>query len=235
MQKSKRMSLLKTYIKEHKDVKIKELSEQIDVSESTIRRDIKDLVKEGFVREYYGSVVLLEKNQTDTWIDERLNSKVEEKSYIGQLAAEQIDDDDFVFIDAGTTTFHMIKSIKAKNITVVTNGINVASELVKYGIDTRMLAGKLKATTMAIVGEEAILQLMQYHFDVCFIGANGLNKDGYNTPDLKEGLVKKTVIHQSSKTYILADSSKESVGSAFTFAKLEEGKWINELSKEVME
>lgn len=235
MQKSKRMSLLKTYLNEHKDVKIKELSEQIDVSESTIRRDIKDLVKEGFVKEYYGSVVLLEKNQSDIWIDERLHTNVEEKTRIGQYAAEHIDDGDFVFIDAGTTTFHMIKSITAKNITVVTNGINVASELVKYGIDTRMLAGKLKATTMAIVGEEAILQLMQYHFDVCFLGANGVNKKGYNTPDLKEGLVKKTVIKQSTKTYILADSKKENIDTAFTFASRDDGKWIHELSKEVME
>lgn len=229
MQKSKRLALLKQYIEESKDVKIKELSDLINVSESTVRRDIKDLVKEGFVKEYYGSVVYLEKNQSDTWIDERLMSNIDEKNHIGMLAASKIEDGDFVYIDAGTTTFHMIKNITAKNITVVTNGINVASELTKYNIDTYMLAGKLKPTTLAVIGEEAIVQIMQYHFDACFIGANGVTKAGYNTPDIKEGLVKKTVINHSRKKYILADSSKEHVETAFLFAKRDECQWISEL------
>lgn len=229
MQKSKRLSLLKRYIEEHRDVKVKELSDVINVSESTVRRDIKDLVKEGFVKEYYGSIVYLEKNQADTWIDERLMSNIDEKNRIGQLAASKIEDGDFIYIDAGTTTFHMIKNITAKNITVVTNGINVASELTKYDIETYMLAGKLKPTTLAVIGEEAIVQLMQYHFDACFVGANGITKAGFNTPDIKEGLVKKTVINHSRKKYILADSSKEHVETAFLFAKRDECQWINEL------
>jgi len=229
MQKSKRLSLLKDYIAIHKDVKIKELSDFIDISESTVRRDIKDLVKEGFIKEFYGSIVYLEKNQADTWIDERLMSNIDQKNRIGMRAASKIEDGDFIYIDAGTTTFHMIKNITAKNITVVTNGINVASELTKYDIDTYMLAGKLKPTTLAVVGEEAIVQLMQYHFDACFIGANGVTKAGFNTPDIKEGLVKKTVIKHSRKKYILADSSKEHVETAFVFTKRDECQWINEL------
>lgn len=228
MQKSKRLFLLKEYIEKNKDVKIKELSNVIDVSESTIRRDIKDLVKEGFVKEFYGSVVYLDKNQADTWIDERLLSNIDEKNRIGMFAASKIEDGDFIYIDAGTTTYHMIKNITAKNITVVTNGLNVASELTKYNIDTYMLAGKLKSTTLAVVGEEAIVQLMQYHFDACFVGTNGITKAGFTTPDIKEGLIKKTVINQSRKKYILADSSKEHIETAFIFAERDDCQWINE-------
>lgn len=228
MQKSKRLYFLKEYIKDHKDVKIKELSDVIDVSESTVRRDIKDLVKDGYVKEFYGSVVYLDKNQSDTWIDERLLSNIDEKNRIGMFAASKIEDGDFIYIDAGTTTYQMIKNITAKNVTVVTNGINVASELTKYEIDTYMLAGKLKPTTLAVVGEEAIVQLMQFHFDACFVGANGVTKEGFNTPDIKEGLVKKTVIGQSRKKYILADTSKEHVETAFIFARRDDCQWISE-------
>lgn len=228
MQKSKRIALLKAYIEDHKDVKMKELNDVVDASESTIRRDIKDLVNEGFAKEYYGSVVLLEKNKSDIWIDERLSSNIEEKNKIGKIAASKIDDGDFVYIDAGTTTFHMVKYIEAQNITVVTNGLNLAFELSKHNIDTYMIAGNLKPTTLALVGEETIVQLMQYHFDVSFIGTNGLTKNGYNTPDIKEGLIKKTAIKQSTKSYVLADKSKEHVETAFTFASRDECKWINE-------
>ena len=221
MQKSKRLETIKDYIRTHKDVKISELLPLLDASESTIRRDIKDLAEEGIVKELYGSVVLLEKNQPDTYLDERIDTKTREKKRIGKKAASEIEDGDFIYIDAGSTTFYMVRYIKAKNITVVTNGHNIANELVKYGIPCIILGGELKPLTKAIVGELALDFIRHYNFDIAFMGTNGISSEGYSTPDIKEGTLKKEVIRHARQSYILSDKTKENVTTAYIFASPE--------------
>lgn len=231
MQKSKRINIIKEYIQSNKDVKITELNDLLDVSESTIRRDIKDLAHEGFLKELYGSVILLEKNQPDTYINERLVQNLEIKMLIGKKAARLIEDDDTIYIDAGSTTFHIIKYITAKNVTIITNGIHIASEALNYKLNTYLLGGELKPLTNALVGEIALEALNHFQFDKCFIGANGVTNKGYSTPDIKEGIIKKHVISKSRKKYICADSSKEHIHTAYLFAKKNTCHLINELKE----
>jgi DeoR family fructose operon transcriptional repressor len=219
MQKSKRLNLIKEYMLAHKDVKITELHALLDVSESTIRRDIKDLAHEGFLKELYGSVILCEKNQPDTYINERLNQNLDVKKMIGKKAATLIEDDDTIYIDAGSTTFHIIKYIQAKNITIITNGIHIATEALNYNLNTFLIGGELKPLTNALVGEIALESLSHFQFDKCFIGANGVTHKGYSTPDIKEGIIKKHVIQKSRQKYVCADTSKNHIHTAYLFAK----------------
>lgn len=222
MQKSKRLTIIRDYLRTHKDIRISELNGILDVSESTIRRDIKDLADEGFLKELYGSVVLLEKNQPDTFLKERLEQNIEAKKAIGEKAAAMISDGDFIYIDAGSTTFHMIKYITSKNLTVVTNGHNIAEELLKYEIPCILLGGELKSLTMAVVGEIALENVRHYNFDIAFMGTNGISKAGYSTPDIKEGTLKKRVIEHSRKRYVLSDRTKMNLTTAYIFASRDE-------------
>jgi len=228
MQRSKRLNLIKEYVYKHKDVKITELNNVIDASESTIRRDIKHLSQEGFLTELYGSVVINEQNASDTFIQERLQANVEVKDNIGKQAASKVSDNDFLFIDAGSTTYRMLKHINAKNITVVTNGTHIAEAAIKYGFDTYVVGGHLKASTMAIVGEQAVDYVKNFNFDKCFMGTNGYSSKGYSTPDLKEGILKKAVIEQSRERYVLTDKSKQNITTAYIFAKKDHCILINE-------
>ncbi|MFP4078558.1 MAG: DeoR/GlpR family DNA-binding transcription regulator [Candidatus Izemoplasmataceae bacterium] len=221
MQKSKRLSIIKDYLRTHKDIRISDLNGILDVSESTIRRDIKNLADEGFLKELYGSVVLLEKNQPDTFLKERLEQNIDAKKTIGREAASRISDGDFIYIDAGSTTFHMVKYITAKNLTVVTNGHNIAEELLKYDIPCILLGGELKPLTLAVVGEIALENLRHYNFDVAFMGTNGISKAGYSTPDIKEGTLKKEVIAHSRKRYVLSDQTKMNLTTAYIFSDRE--------------
>lgn len=222
MQKSKRLTIIRDYLRTHKDIRISELNGILDVSESTIRRDIKDLAEEGFLKELYGSVVLLEKNQPDTFLKERLEQNIEAKKTIGEKAAAMISDGDFIYIDAGSTTFHMVKYITASDLTVVTNGHNIAEELLKYGIPCILLGGELKPLTMAVVGEIALENVIHYNFDIAFMGTNGISKAGYSTPDIKEGTLKKRVIEHSRKRYVLSDKTKMDLTTAYIFASRDE-------------
>ena len=228
MQRSKRIQILKDYILEHKDVKISEFNSLLDVSESTIRRDLKTLAEEGFIKELYGNVILAEKNKSDIFIQERLSQNLHAKKLIGEKAANLVEDNDFIYIDAGSTTFHMIESINAKNVTVVTNGIHIAQACATYGIHTLLLGGELKALTMAIVGEQALETLQNYNFDACFMGTNGISSLGYSTPDVKEGIVKKHVIKRSLKKYVLSDKTKYHTVTAYVFTSKEECELISD-------
>ncbi|MGD9910583.1 MAG: DeoR family transcriptional regulator, partial [Candidatus Izemoplasmatales bacterium] len=91
MQKSKRLTQIKEYVSKHKDIQISELASFIDASESTIRRDIKDLALEGFLEERYGSIVLREKNTTDVFLDDRLTQNVDQKNIAAKKAAALIE------------------------------------------------------------------------------------------------------------------------------------------------
>jgi DeoR family fructose operon transcriptional repressor len=232
MQKSKRLEIIKDYIKTHKDVQINEFSNVLDVSESTIRRDIKKLAKDGFLKELYGSIVLLEMHNEDILLYDRLKENVEAKNKIGKKAARIIEDNSIVYLDAGSTTFHMIKYIKAKNVRFVTNGINIGLELLRYGHKAYIVGGEMKLVTLAIIGEQAVDAITNYHFDLAFIGANAVDKHGYSTPDPNEGVIKKQAIKNSKQSIILADSSKLNSTTKFQFAKRENARLISEINND---
>lgn len=228
MQKSKRTALIYEYIKEHKDVQIADIAKYAETSQSTVRRDIKELVLKGLVIELYGSVILNEKNDSDIQIKQRATMQSLEKKQIGIQAAKLIKDNSLVFIDAGTTTKEMIPHIHASGCTYVTNGIEIALELIKLGFDVHIVGGRVKPITEAIVGEFALEFIKLLHFDVAFIGTNGVSELGYSTPDVKEGILKRQVIQNSRKSYILGDKSKKDKTTAFIFAQLDQATWIHE-------
>lgn len=231
MQKSKRIRIIKDYVQQKKDVQISELTSLVDVSESTVRRDIKDLAKEGFLKELFGSIVLIEDSEIDTLLSLRLKTNMEQKQVIGKRAAALIKDNQFIYIDAGSTTQQIVKFITAKNITIVTNGIDVAEETAKYGFDCIMVGGTLKHITMAIVGEQAVDSISQFYFDISFIGVNGVSEVGFSTPDIREGVLKRRVILQSKKAYVTTDTTKMNKITSFVFANHEECELITELEE----
>lgn len=132
-----------------------------------------------------------------------------------------MDDGDFIFIDAGTTTGYMIDFLPDKKITFVTNAFVHAKKLAQRGFKVYMPAGEIKLTTEAIVGAECVSSLQSYNFTKSFLGANGISlSGGITTPDRNEARVKSTVVLNSQTVYILADHSKFDQISAVTFAQL---------------
>lgn len=231
MQKSKRLNLIKEFLMKKKDVQISEFTSIIDASESTIRRDIKELAQTGFLKENYGSVILSESNIADVLLSDRLTKNIEVKNKIARKAAAKISDNDFVFIDAGSTTFQLIKYITANNITIITNGINIASESANMGYDVQLIGGTLKKVTMAVVGELAVQNIGNYYFDISFIGTNAISEIGYSTPDIREGVLKKQVAKNSRRSFILGDTSKVGKVTSFIFARVDECELISELEE----
>lgn len=145
----------------------------------------------------------------DVTVPSRMDLYPEEKRSIGKYAAQYIQREDFVYLDAGTTVNAMVSYLKETGATYVTNGIANAKQLAQKGCKVLLLEGRFKATTEALVGVEAVKSLEKYNFTKGFFGANGVDKEhGYTTPDESEAAVKETAMRHCRQRYVLADSSK---------------------------
>lgn len=209
-------------VEEQKSISVQELMSSIDASESTIRRDIAALDKEGLLVKVHGGAVAKEYSgyrMVDDAVEERAGRNREEKLLIARYAASLIEDRDMIYIDAGTTTELMIDYIEARDVRFVTNAIGHARLLSKKGYKVYLLGGEFKAITEAIVGEEALFGLDKYNFTKGFFGTNGIDRScGFTTPDVKEAALKKKAMQSTKENYILGDSTKFSKISAVTFA-----------------
>ncbi|PWM40142.1 MAG: DeoR/GlpR transcriptional regulator [Clostridiales bacterium] len=202
---------------------IAELAAQIGTSESTIRRDIATLDQAGRLRRIYGGAMALQPQvlTIEEDVETKREKNVPEKDLIARYAAQAIHNDDFVFIDAGTTTFRMLEYINAPGAAYMTNGIAHAKALLKKGYKTIITGGEIRLKTDAIVGTDCIACLQRYNFTKCFMGANGIDiQCGYTTPDPEEAHVKTEVIRRSYVAYVLADHTKFHRVSSVTFAGL---------------
>ena len=215
-----RQSLILDIIKEQGSITVTRLTEILETSESTVRRDLSYLANKGKINKVHGGATAISQEfiKLEDNIEEKLTKNTDEKSKIAQYAASQVQDDDFVFIDAGTTTLLMTTFIKNSKATFVTNGIDHA----KNGCNVIVLGGKLKQSTEAIIGLVAAKNLQNYSFTKAFIGANGISeKQGYTTPDTEEAMLKAVTIEKSFVTYVLADSSKFDKVSAVSFGSID--------------
>lgn len=159
----------------------------------------------------HGGATVLEMDYTakDIAVASRMNQNTEEKKEIGKFAADLIESDDFVYLDAGTTVSHMLEYITSKDAVFVTNGISHAQMLTRKGFTVYLLGGMLKPATEAVIGLQAAESLERYHFTKGFFGTNGADrKFGYTTPDPAEAMIKETAMKKCRKCYVLADSTK---------------------------
>lgn len=218
-----RYSIIIEVVNSKKSVKLTELCELLNASVSTVRRDLNALAKMGRIIKVHGGAVAIDDSFTFTEINVEEKSRLfkEEKTAVAGYAASLIDNEDFVFIDAGTTTEKMIDFLPPKNVTFVTNGFIHAKKLAQKGFKVYIPGGEIKLATEAIVGSECVMTLKNYNFTKCFIGTNGISiSSGFSTPDLNEARVKTSVIDGSLKAYILADHSKFDKVTSVTFAQL---------------
>lgn len=222
----RRLAEIIKVVEERKSVTVQELMELFDASESTIRRDLVLLDKNGQLTRVHGGAVALDSAYftKDADVNYRMDLNREEKRVIARYAAGLIKPGDFIFLDAGTTTELMIDFLMERNVEFVTNAIVHARKLAKRGYIVYILGGNIKDKTEAVVGEEAILGLKKYNFTRGFFGANGVSAEhGYSTPDTAEALVKKEAWGHCRERYVLADASKFHQISSVSFADFSEG------------
>lgn len=211
-------------IEEKGAITVTELTKELGISESTIRRDLNALDRLGHLKKVHGGATALTEDfftkEEDVHTKEELMR--EEKDRIARFAASLITPDDFVYIDAGTTTERMIDYLTETKPVYVTDGIDHAKKLAARGFRVYILAGELKLSTGAITGSDAVASLQKYNFTKAFMGTNGISiEGGYTTPEMNEANVKMEAMKRAFVSYVLADHTKFSQTTSVTFSPLE--------------
>lgn len=204
MRKNKILELLA----ESEVVEKKRLEEELGVSPSTVQRDLLAMEKEGLLVRFWGGArrgsnsKLYRRN-----MEER--SVTSSMQVIGEIAASRVSDGELIFMGPGKTTLAMAEQIRARNITVITNGIPQLQALSKRSINVFLLCGFFKEYSCSVVGRQTIDMLASYRFDKAFLGVKGFDRDGCPlSGDEYEYEIKNICIQNATETYILADHTK---------------------------
>lgn len=209
--KYNRIQDMELYLQSVKSATNKELMEHFDISMQTLRRDLKELEDRKFLKKIYGGVVICEDQlQQNSILDinSRKITNIDSKIKIGRLAATLVEDGDIIFVDSGTTAFHLIPFLTSvKNVTIVSHSLLVMfaiSELTN--VTSICLGGIYNPTTWTF---DADTSFNQYNYNKAFISTVGISiNKGLTNTDYKEGVMKRHVIENSNQTFILADASK---------------------------
>lgn len=231
-----RYQLILSLLNRKRAVTVTELTQELGASEATVRRDLNTLHEMGRLNKVHGGATALSSNflTLEEDISVKSTRNIEAKALLGQYAAHLIRDDDFVYIDAGSTTEYLVDALGESRATFVTNGFGHAQRLARKGLKAYILGGQLKASTEAVLGSVASTNLRKYNFTKCFMGASGVSQEsGFTTTDAEEAMLKAEAIARSYMVYILADRSKFNVVASVTFADLKKACIItDELSDE---
>ncbi len=218
------------YLKANNISNIEQLLNQIELSESTIRRRLKQMQEVGLIKLSHGGHIKIISSPNVSVSDEfRYQQNQAQKIRIAIKAASEIEDGDIIFLDNGTTVRHMLKYLRNRQVTIYTNGYHHIEEAKKFNLELNVIPGRMIASEASIVGEAALMYLSTINFDKCFIGANGYHDEmGITTPNLSEANLKNHALASAINGYILIDQTKANKVSKYKICELDTYKLITE-------
>lgn len=205
-----RKTAILSLLNQNQRVTVAQVAESLDVSETTVRRDLQDLEMQGLLKRTHGGAVPVELATFEPSVQEKSLLFASEKSKIAATAVKFIQAGDTILLDAGTTTLEIAKQLPDVPLTVVTNSIEVSLELAKHKqASTVIVGGEFRNTTGALVGDFSTLMLSHLNVDKLFLGANGIHPTrGITTANSLEASTKKAMIASAREVYLVADHSK---------------------------
>lgn len=212
--KQRREAILSA-VMERRHVTPKDLAIHLDVSEATVRRDLKALADEGRLELVYGGATL--PRAGDFSFQSKLARNAEGKRMIGKLAAELVSDGDQIFVDSGTTCYEMAPFLKRRRgLSVIANSARLAMELDVAGISVILIGGQFRRDRMDTVGPLAASSLDQLRGYVAFIGSDGISMEfGPAAADIESADIYRRAVRNARETVLLVDHSKFSSPSLF--------------------
>lgn len=207
---------------------VHELSQELGVSEVTIRKDLNLLCKRNLVIRTHGGA-MLGGNPVATYEDVhhaagRRLFNYREKRAIGKLAASLIEEGDTIMLDSGTTTQEIAHNLRGfENLTIITNAVNVVAELMACKrFNVILLGGNLHEPSQSTVGAMTENNLRMLFCDKLFLGVDSFNvEEGISTPNIDEANINQMMIQRAKQVIAVFDSSKVNKRSLAFIAPLE--------------
>ncbi|MBO5411663.1 MAG: DeoR/GlpR transcriptional regulator [Clostridia bacterium] len=197
-------------LEKNSNVSVHKLAKLLFTSESTVRRDLTELERQGKIRRTFGGAVLSDDQTKEIPLILRQSRNLKEKRELATKAVSKIRDGSILFFDASSTILQLVPHLsKFHNLTVITNGPLTSMELAKLHVQTYCTGGKLLPNSLAYVGADAENFLRNINADAMFASCRGLSDDGLLTDSsLEESHIRKIMIQQSKEQYFILDSEK---------------------------
>ncbi|MEK6397952.1 MAG: DeoR/GlpR family DNA-binding transcription regulator [Terriglobus sp.] len=220
---TQRKQVLLASLRENGQIVAKDMSLAMGVSEDTIRRDLRELAREGLLQRVHGGALPASPAVADFAGREQLRH--EGKVAIGAAAAAMIEPGQVVILDGGTTARevarHLPRDLKA---TIVTHSPTIALELLNHAsIDVILIGGRFFKHSVVAVGAAAIEAISQIHADLFFLGVTGIHPTtGLTTGDYEEAAIKRALSHAAAETIVLASAEKLNAASPYAVIGLDQ-------------
>lgn len=210
-------------LRERRVVRVSTLSEQIGVSEVTIRRDLEALERRGILERTHGGAVLTQRMRAEPAYVEAISSNPEAKRRIAQAAADLVDAGDTLYLNGGTTTLQVFRHLRAPGLKVITNHVGIALESAEHDFDLLLVGGHYRAPSNSVVGPFATEALRRTHATRAYVGVEGVSvTSGLTSPVAAEAEIARVMIEQArGRVVIVADHSKIGTVADFVIAPLE--------------
>ncbi|NCB03361.1 MAG: DeoR/GlpR transcriptional regulator, partial [Spirochaetia bacterium] len=207
-------------ISEKGAIKVTELSEQLGVTNMTIRRDLESLEKEGIIERTHGGAIAANRRVQEPLFYQKMRYHNTEKDAIAKVVTSLIEDNDTIFLNSGTTTLRIFTRILAKNVKLVTNNAYFPTLTLPDHIEVISTGGVFRKESFTYIGDGALQSISRVYATKSFLGVDGFDVEfGITTPVQPEAQINRTMIeHTQGPVYIVADSSKLAKVSHFFVA-----------------
>lgn len=222
--KDDRRKQIEAMVARRDTVTMEELRREFGVSMNTVRSDVAYLVDTGAVEKIYGGVRSVQRQEVPLFT-QRTQLRADEKRRIARYAQDLIDDGDTLYIDAGTTTMHLIDFLDpGKHVTIVTGNLYVAHQAYdKPNAELILLPGGMNRRTNSVSDVSTLEFLGRYQFAKAFMGASGVSLDGkLNVSTYIEYELKKLAAARSRQAFLLLDGGKFGGSSLMSYGSLED-------------
>lgn len=222
--KQTRIQSIKAYIVASRTVTLEQICEKFQISKSTLRRDLEEIIADGDIRKSYG-VLTAQPAAQQRPFEERYVANAAAKRRIAERAAQLVSDNDIIFIDSGSTTMYMPDYLQDRsNITIITNNLEVIRRAYPFrNIMVITISGILNRDLDSFAGASAVSVLAGYNINRAFMATAGIARDFSITNSfVAETDLKKMAMARSQRRVLLADAAKFGVLSLCTYCRMEE-------------
>lgn len=221
-----RRAIIASFVETESEIKVAYICERFGVSEVTARNDLRILASAGKLRRTRGGGCSLAQGVRSSFPEMRVNVNADSKRAIARRAAQMVEDNDFIAVDAGTTTFEFVRCIDIKkHIRIMTYDLDIALYVDSRMPNARVVmpGGEVRRNHRYLVGPMVTSSLQRWHFDKVFLATDSFSsRQGFTTGYIESAFIKECLIKQSHWKVMLMDASKVRGACSERFSTLED-------------
>jgi DeoR family transcriptional regulator, aga operon transcriptional repressor len=205
-----RQHQLHDLVLQHGEIKAEDIVAALQISLATVRRDLAALERRGLIERTWGGAKVRSPIEYLSDFKEAADKAANAKRAIAAAAVQHVREGMVIGLSGGTTCTELARWLRGKPVTVVTNAINVATELYNHS-HTKVIVtgGSLNSYSYELVGDMVNHTLREYHLDICFVGCSGVTPDfGFSMRDGFESAIARGFLSVSQRAIVIADHSK---------------------------